>query len=243
MELQASPTVPLADDPNRPETEEDGYRAGELRVAKLLRNNPQKRDEALARMRSGRESRQQQTSSSNEPAAKSQALDEAMLREKYPYLFGEPGDPMTGAMLAIARMHNEKDSEQGETGMVAASDPLHEKLQALPEDKMLELIRVRTRPGSPSPSEDRNPLVSSAAVSAATSAESLKPCEPVESQPERRVIGHRRYPVGGQFNEPALLDKLDPKFWEAAPEAHSMPSWKRWLTRLRKLVSSVFRSR
>ena len=44
------------DDPNRPETEEDGFRAGELRIAKALRKNPQKRDEVLARLRAKRQS-------------------------------------------------------------------------------------------------------------------------------------------------------------------------------------------
>ena len=185
MAFQSSQAVPLADDPNRPEMEEEGYRAGELRAAKLLRNTPQKRDETLARMRSGRESRQQQAGSSNEPAAKSHAPDEAMLRDKYPHLFGEPGDPMTGAMLAIARMHNEKDSEHGEAVVVAASDPLHEKLQALSEDKMLELIRVRTRRRSRSQSEGWTPAVNSTVVNAATLPESLKPCPPVTNKPEQ----------------------------------------------------------
>jgi hypothetical protein len=38
-------------DPNRPETEEDGYKAGEMRIAKMLRNNPQKMAEALQKVR------------------------------------------------------------------------------------------------------------------------------------------------------------------------------------------------
>ena len=81
------------------------------------------------------------------------------------------------------------------------------------------------------------------------------PARDEQARAERRVIGHRRYPVGGQFKEPALLDKLDPKFWEAAPEVLSVPlglempevplvpSWRRWLTVLRKIAPSVFRSR
>jgi hypothetical protein len=38
------------------ETEQDGDRAAELRIAKALRNNPSKRDEALAKIRAARKS-------------------------------------------------------------------------------------------------------------------------------------------------------------------------------------------
>ena len=43
------------DDPNRPETKEDGYRAEELLIGKYLRNNPKLRDKVLADMRKARE--------------------------------------------------------------------------------------------------------------------------------------------------------------------------------------------